>query len=115
MHAAPLPEYPVMKPDDLKDVDAWIIGAPTRSDFRNPPILNKVKLTPDVEFRYGRVPAQVSAFFDSCGQLYAGRVLQGKMVTMFTSTGGLHGGNEVGTRLTSSSVIAERIGSRKPS
>lgn len=24
------PKYPILKPDDLKEVDGWIIGAPTR-------------------------------------------------------------------------------------
>lgn len=30
MHAAPQAKYPVIKPDDLKEVDGFIIGAPTR-------------------------------------------------------------------------------------
>jgi NAD(P)H dehydrogenase (quinone) len=68
------PKYPVITPNDLKEVDGLIIGAPTR---------------------YGRVPAQVSAFFDACGQLWAGGALNGKFVTMFTSTAGQHGGQEV--------------------
>jgi multimeric flavodoxin WrbA len=49
-----------------------------------------------IAIRYGRVPAQVSTFFDSCGQLWATGALVGKFVTMFTSAAGQHGGHEVG-------------------
>lgn len=67
------PKYPLLTPDALKEVDGLILGAPTR---------------------YGRVPAQVSAFFDKCGGLWASGALNGKFVTMFTSTAGQHGGQE---------------------
>ena len=67
------PKYPIITPDALKELDGFIIGAPTR---------------------YGRVPAQVSAFFDQCGQLWFTGALVGKFVSMFTSTAGQHGGHE---------------------
>jgi len=67
------PKYPILTPNDLKDVDGLIMGCPTR---------------------YGRVPSQVSAFFDQCGQLWATGALVGKFVTMFTAAAGQHGGHE---------------------
>ncbi|ORX33757.1 putative cytoplasm protein [Kockovaella imperatae] len=73
MHAGPKPDWPVITPDDLKSVDGFVIGAPTR---------------------YGRVPAQVSTFFDKTGGLWASGALVGMPVTQFTSTGSQHGGSE---------------------
>ncbi|KAL7424174.1 hypothetical protein Q5752_001760 [Cryptotrichosporon argae] len=67
------PKYPIITPNDLTTVDGIIIGAPTR---------------------YGRVPAQVSAFFDATGQLWATGALVGKFVSQFTSTASQHGGHE---------------------
>ncbi|OCF36641.1 NAD(P)H:quinone oxidoreductase, type IV [Kwoniella heveanensis CBS 569] len=67
------PKYPVITPNDLAEVDGLILGAPTR---------------------YGRVPAQVDAFFDATGGLWAKGGLVGKFVTMFTSTAGQHSGQE---------------------
>jgi len=67
------PKYPILTPDALREVDGLVIGAPTR---------------------YGRVPAQVSAFFDQCGQLWFSGALVGKFVTMFTSVASQHGGHE---------------------
>ncbi|WVF71969.1 NAD(P)H:quinone oxidoreductase, type IV [Kwoniella sp. CBS 6097] len=67
------PKYPVITPNDLEEVDGLILGAPTR---------------------YGRVPAQVDAFFDATGGLWAKGGLVGKFVTMFTSTAGQHSGQE---------------------
>ncbi|WVQ78576.1 NAD(P)H:quinone oxidoreductase, type IV [Cryptococcus sp. DSM 104549] len=67
------PKYPIITPDDLLEVDGLIIGAPTR---------------------YGRVPAQVSAFFDATGKLWATGGLVGKFVTLFTSAAGQHSGHE---------------------
>jgi NAD(P)H dehydrogenase (quinone) len=67
------PKYPILTPDALKEVDGLVLGAPTR---------------------YGRVPAQVSAFFDRCGGLWATGALNGKFVTFFTSSAGQHGGQE---------------------
>ncbi|WVQ98937.1 NAD(P)H:quinone oxidoreductase, type IV [Kwoniella sp. CBS 9459] len=67
------PKYPLATPEALKEADGIIIGAPTR---------------------YGRVPAQVSAFFDKTGGLWASGALVGKFVTMFTSVAGQHSGHE---------------------
>jgi NAD(P)H dehydrogenase (quinone) len=47
MHAPPFtPKYPIVTPDDLKELDGIIWGFPTR---------------------YGGAPAQVRAFFDYTG------------------------------------------------
>ncbi|KAJ1018972.1 hypothetical protein NDA16_004775 [Ustilago loliicola] len=80
MHAnkEPLKSYPVITPDALKDYDGFIFGFPTR---------------------YGRAPAQVSAFFDKTGGLWASGALIGKFASTFTSTASQHGGNET-THLT---------------
>jgi NAD(P)H dehydrogenase (quinone) len=67
------PKYPILKPDDLKSVDGFLLGSPTR---------------------YGRVAAQVSSFFDQTGGLWASGALVGKFVATFTSTAGQHGGHE---------------------
>ncbi|WVR05366.1 NAD(P)H:quinone oxidoreductase, type IV [Kwoniella sp. DSM 27419] len=67
------PKYPLATPDALKEADGIIFGAPTR---------------------YGRVPAQVSAFFDKTGGLWATGGLVGKFTTMFTSAAGQHSGHE---------------------
>ncbi|SPO26333.1 probable 1,4-Benzoquinone reductase [Ustilago trichophora] len=80
MHAnkAPISKYPVITPDALKEYDGFIFGFPTR---------------------YGRAPAQVSAFFDRTGGLWASGALIGKFAATFTSTASQHGGNET-THLT---------------
>lgn len=80
MHAnkEPLSKYPVITPDKLKEYDGFIFGFPTR---------------------YGRAPAQVSAFFDQTGGLWASGALIGKFGATFTSTASQHGGNET-THLT---------------
>ncbi|SPO26630.1 probable 1,4-Benzoquinone reductase [Ustilago trichophora] len=80
MHAnkAPISKYPVITPDALKEYDGFIFGFPTR---------------------YGRAPAQVSAFFDRTGGLWASGALIGKFASTFTSTASQHGGNET-THLT---------------
>ncbi|WVQ69839.1 uncharacterized protein L199_008060 [Kwoniella botswanensis] len=66
-------KYPAITPEDLKEVDGLILGAPTR---------------------YGRLPSQVDNFFDQTGQLWATGALVGKFVTMFTSVAGQHSGHE---------------------
>lgn len=80
MHAnkEPLAKYPVITPEALKEYDGFIFGFPTR---------------------YGRAPAQVSAFFDKTGGLWASGALIGKFAATFTSTASQHGGNET-THLT---------------
>lgn len=76
------PKYPVIdaltKPQELEELDGFLLGAPTR---------------------YGRLPAQVSAFFDTTGQLWATGALTGKFASTFTSTASQHGGQET-THLT---------------
>ena len=80
MHAnkAAIASYPVITPEKLKEYDGFIFGFPTR---------------------YGRAPAQVSAFFDQTGGLWASGALIGKFAGTFTSTASQHGGNET-THLT---------------
>lgn len=72
------PKYPLITPDDLKELDGFLLGSPTR---------------------YGRLPAQVSAFFDKTGGLWASGGLVGKYASTFTSTASQHGGQET-THLT---------------
>ncbi|WWD16141.1 NAD(P)H:quinone oxidoreductase, type IV [Kwoniella shandongensis] len=67
------PKYPIITPNDLKEVDGLILGAPTR---------------------YGRLPAQVDAFLDATGSLWAAGALVGKFATIFTSCAGQHSGHE---------------------
>ena len=75
MHAnkAPIASFPVITPDKLAEYDGFIMGFPTR---------------------YGRAPAQVSAFFDQTGGLWAKGALVGKFASTFTSTASQHGGLE---------------------
>lgn len=97
------PKYPILTPDDLREVDGVIFGAPTR---------------------YGRAPAQLSAFFDACGGLWGTGALVGKFVSppwplnvqcdcshsqagFFTSVAGQHGGHET-TALTTIPFFAHR-------
>lgn len=54
------PKYPIIKPSDLTQYDGILFGFPTR---------------------YGRTPAQVSAFFDATGGLWASGALVGKFVS----------------------------------
>ncbi|RSH93912.1 hypothetical protein EHS25_006564 [Saitozyma podzolica] len=80
------PKYPLLTPDDLKEVDGVLFGCPTR---------------------YGRVAAQLSAFFDHTGGLWFTGGLVGKFVGMFTSAAGPHGGHE-STALTSMPFFAHQ-------
>jgi NAD(P)H dehydrogenase (quinone) len=64
-HKAPIESFPEVQPDDLKAYDGFIFAFPTR---------------------YGRAPAQVSAFFDRTGGLWASGALIGKFGTIITST-----------------------------
>lgn len=65
---------PVARVDDLEQYDAIIIGAPTR---------------------FGRMPAQMAAFLDGAGGLWARGALNGKVGGAFTSTATQHGGQEM--------------------
>lgn len=64
---------PIADVEDLPAYDAIILGAPTR---------------------YGRIPAQMAAFLDKTGPLWARGALNGKIGGAFTSTATQHGGQE---------------------
>ncbi|MFO0891411.1 MAG: NAD(P)H:quinone oxidoreductase [Isosphaeraceae bacterium] len=64
---------PVADPHALADADAIILGAPTR---------------------YGAAAAQMQAFLDATGGLWAKGALIGKLGSAFTSTASQHGGQE---------------------
>jgi len=66
-------DAPVARVDDLADYDAVILGIPTR---------------------FGRMPAQMAAFLDQAGSLWAGGKLNGKVGSVFASTATQHGGQE---------------------
>lgn len=73
MHAPPKPNIPVITPDELAKFDAFLLGIPTR---------------------YGSMPAQWKAFWDSTGKLWQTGGLWGKYAGIFVSSGGLGGGQE---------------------
>ncbi|HEU0044279.1 NAD(P)H:quinone oxidoreductase [Sphingomonas sp.] len=60
-------------PEALAGYDAIVVGAPTR---------------------YGRMPSQMAAFWDTTGGLWARGALNGKVGAAFTSTASQHGGQE---------------------
>ncbi len=64
---------PVATVEELESYDAIIVGSGTR---------------------YGRLPAQMAAFLDGTGGLWARGALNGKVGAAFTSTGTQHGGQE---------------------
>ncbi|CCL99788.1 uncharacterized protein FIBRA_01810 [Fibroporia radiculosa] len=74
MHAPPKRDYPVIAPTDLPQFDGFIFGVPTR---------------------YGNMPAQVKAFWDATGGLWAQGSLANKYVSVFVSTGTPGGGQEM--------------------
>ena len=63
----------IESPDKLADYDAIIVGAPTR---------------------FGRLPSQMAAFWDTTGGLWYRGALIGKVGGAFTSTASQHGGQE---------------------
>jgi NAD(P)H dehydrogenase (quinone) len=66
--------HPVIEgPDALKDYDAIIVGTPTR---------------------FGRMPSQMAAFWDTAGGLWMSGALHGKVGGAFVSTATQHGGQE---------------------
>ena len=66
--------HPVIEgADRLADYDAIVVGAPTR---------------------FGRMPSQMAAFWDTTGGLWAKGALVGKVGGAFTSTASQHGGQE---------------------
>ena len=64
----------VAKIEDLANYDAIIIGGPTR---------------------FGRMSAQMTAYLDQAGGLWAKGALNGKVGSAFTSTASQHGGQEM--------------------
>ncbi|MES2046664.1 MAG: NAD(P)H:quinone oxidoreductase [Pseudomonadota bacterium] len=66
--------HPVIEgPDALKQYDAIIVGTPTR---------------------FGRMPSQMAAFWDTAGGLWMSGALHGKVGGAFVSTATQHGGQE---------------------
>lgn len=74
---------PVADPKRLAEADAVVLGSPTR---------------------FGSPAAQMRAFLDATGQLWAVGALVGKVGSAFTSTGTQHGGQET-TLLTMSTFF----------
>ncbi|PEQ10383.1 NAD(P)H:quinone oxidoreductase, type IV [Novosphingobium sp. PC22D] len=66
-------QAPVASVGDLERYDAIIVGTGTR---------------------FGRISAQMAAFLDQAGDLWARGALNGKIGGAFTSTGSQHGGQE---------------------
>src|SRR3954468_19007560 len=64
---------PIADPKRLAEADAIVLGSPTR---------------------YGAAAAQMRAFLDATGQLWATGALIGKIGSAFTSTASQHGGQE---------------------
>lgn len=79
MYAPPKKDFPIITPDLLKEYDGVLFGMPTR---------------------FGTVPAQVKAFFDSCGGLWAAGALVGKPAGVFFSTASVGGGQETTALMT---------------
>ncbi|KAE8897280.1 hypothetical protein PF008_g3890 [Phytophthora fragariae] len=73
MYAPPKKDYPEATPETLKEADGILFGFPTR---------------------FGSLPSQMKAFFDSCGGLWAAGALVGKPAGIFFSTGTQGGGQE---------------------
>lgn len=71
--APPKPDFPLASNDTLTEYDAFLFGIPTR---------------------YGNMPAQLKAFWDGTGSLWAKGALIGKPAGMFVSTGSVGGGQE---------------------
>ncbi|ODV86380.1 hypothetical protein CANARDRAFT_175283 [[Candida] arabinofermentans NRRL YB-2248] len=83
MHAPAKPEFPIADAQTLTEYDGIIFGIPTR---------------------FGNFPAQLKAFIDSTGGLWASGALYGKPAGIFVSTG-TGGGNEV-TAVSALSTLA---------
>ncbi len=66
-------DVPIADTDTLSEADAVIFGTPTR---------------------FGNMCAQMKAFIDSTGQLWAKGALAGKVASVFTSSNTQHGGQE---------------------
>ena len=80
MHAVAKPyDVPIITAVELKDADGILFGIPAR---------------------FGMLPAQMKALFDSCGQLWMNDELHHKFVGTFFSTGSIGGGQESTTLTT---------------
>lgn len=73
MHAPAKPDYAIATLSTLTDYDYFVFGIPTR---------------------YGNFPAQWKAFWDTTGGLWFSGALQGKLASVFVSTGTPGGGQE---------------------
>jgi len=73
-HFSGMPDHLVIEgPDALEAYDGFVVGCPTR---------------------FGRMPSQMAAFWDTCGGLWMKGSLTGKPAAAFTSTASQHGGQE---------------------
>ncbi|ETP37649.1 NAD(P)H:quinone oxidoreductase, type IV, partial [Phytophthora nicotianae P10297] len=86
MYAAPKKDHPIATVETLKEADGILFGFPTR---------------------FGSLPAQVNAFFDSAGGLWAAGALVGKPAGIFFSTGTQGGGQET-TAFTALTFLAHQ-------
>ncbi|RLN32724.1 hypothetical protein BBJ28_00001967 [Nothophytophthora sp. Chile5] len=86
IHAAPKKDHPIATPETLKEADGILFGFPTR---------------------FGSLPSQVKALFDSCGGLWAAGALVGKPAGIFFSTGTQGGGQET-TAFTAVTFLAHQ-------
>ncbi|ETP21496.1 NAD(P)H:quinone oxidoreductase, type IV [Phytophthora nicotianae CJ01A1] len=86
MYAAPKKDHPIATPETLKEADGILFGFPTR---------------------FGSLPAQMKAFFDSTGGLWTTGALVGKPAGIFFSTGNQGGGQET-TAFTALTFLAHQ-------
>ncbi|KAI8147425.1 NAD(P)H:quinone oxidoreductase, type IV [Fennellomyces sp. T-0311] len=84
MHAPAKPDLPTITVEELTEPDGVIFGIPTR---------------------FGTMPAQLKAFLDATGKLWATGALSGKFAGTFFSTASQHGGQET-TALTTVTYFA---------
>ena len=84
MHAPAKPDIPIATHETLTQYDAFLFGIPTR---------------------FGNFPAQIKAFWDRTGGLWAKNALRGKYAGVFVSTGTPGGGQET-TIINSLSTLA---------
>lgn len=92
MHAPAKPDYPVIKPADLTQYDAFLLGVPTR--YGNFPAQWKVRGSFQLFLLdiFSRLSWQ--SFWDATGGLWASGALLGKYAGVFVSTGTPGGGQE---------------------
>lgn len=77
MHAPAKPDYPIATNDTLTEYDAFLFGYPTR---------------------FGNLPAQMVAYLNATGGLWASGALHGKPAGVFTSVSSPGGGQEATLR-----------------